>query len=795
MTLYNVVEKLKLLALKHPNVNSAYEGNIYDYMNANPQLKYATVVLTQQSHTQEEMYEHYNFNIFYVDRLSDNLEDNRLSIQSSGKSLLSNIIKAFCDEFDAEYERINFQPFTEKFADECAGVYATLSITMLKDIYCTEKYWDESWSTPLITIKNQNKNVEFTENGSYTIDFNAEKYTGLGKVSVEVNVPDLNGSFDDGYNEGKIDGREEGYTEGYIDGKEKGTEEGYSQGYTEGKTDGFEQGKDEGIAYQKTKLESISITENGTYSKEDGYNNITVNVPDLNGSFDEGYSVGYEDGVEEGITNAGAIIAETAQVMNITENGLYTTQYTKVEDFNPQITGYFEDGTPFYDYAHLTKKSFDTELKATLDSELELWWKPDFNYRYIMNMASIFSEKNRSFNIYIDNNGVICAQIGDSFATASGVDKKWYHFKLSTANGFWIDDVKVADMPKNGSVSSLYIASINLGYAASNANGYFGMVKFDGNTYIPTENGFVNYTTNTPLNVNTEGSYEFTGLPKFEGNLARTINVNVPIRLKGTNIKLGYSDFKEVPDFINFEGVTDMSEMFYSCSQLTTFSLDTSNVSDMGSMFYGCSSLTTISKLDTSNVTSMNNMFNYCTSLTTIPQLNTSNVTDMRSMLYNCSKLTTIPLLDTSNVSDMYQMFSNCGSLTTIPQLDTSNVTNMSQMFYGCTSLVSVPPLNASKVTYNMNYGIFGYSNMDKLTDFGGLIGLKASMAGSYSFDKVPNLTYESCINILNGLYDFTGNGEQPTSNEGKLKVHKNFLDKVGEEISIASIKGWTITA
>ena len=45
---------------------------------------------------------------------------------------------------------------------------------------------------------------------------------------------------------------------------------------------GYNQGKIDGINEQKSKLESINITENGTYSREDGYNHIEVNVPDLN---------------------------------------------------------------------------------------------------------------------------------------------------------------------------------------------------------------------------------------------------------------------------------------------------------------------------------------------------------------------------------------------------------------------------------------------------------------------------------------------------------------------------------
>ena len=47
---------------------------------------------------------------------------------------------------------------------------------------------------------------------------------------------------------------------------------------------GYNQGKIDGIEEQKSKLESINITENGTYTKEDGYNHIEVNVPTEGGA-------------------------------------------------------------------------------------------------------------------------------------------------------------------------------------------------------------------------------------------------------------------------------------------------------------------------------------------------------------------------------------------------------------------------------------------------------------------------------------------------------------------------------
>ena len=106
---------------------------------------------------------------------------------------------------------------------------------------------------------------------------------------------------------------------------------------------------------------------------------------------------------------------------------------------------------------------------------------------------------------------------------------------------------------------------------------------------------------------------------------------------------------------------------------------------------------------DTSNVTDMSNMFGSCSKLTTIPQLDTSNVTNMNSMFSSCTSLTSIPQLDTSNVTDMYSMFYYCYSLTSIPQLDTRNVTSMDSMFDYCPRLEEIHMINM-KVSFDIHY-------------------------------------------------------------------------------------------
>lgn len=586
------------------------------------------------------------------------------------------------------------------------------------------------------------------------------------------------------------------------------------------RNEGYADGKTDGINEQKSKLESIAITENGIYAKEDGYNSISVNVEGLNGDYDDGYNAGYDDA----LTNAG----ETAQVLNITQNGIYTTKYSEPDEANAQVTGYFDDNTPFYGYAHLTNHTIATGITPTKTSKVELWWRPDFNgsglYQYI------FANNSPLFN------GFSLKSEGEFFDVKFGnytknnvaeVEDKWYHIVVS-AEGLVIDGETITTLGTPTLFTAgtgLFINGDGVTLSPVCANGYFGMVKIDGKTLIPTEDGFIDYATNIPLKVYIDGEYDFVEKPTYEGNLIRTIRVNVAgggsgkinIFDYGMNLKL--STFTEIPEWIDFKGVTNWDYMFGECGQLETLRLiDSSSATTMIQAFNACSSLKTIELIDTSNVVSMDNMFNKCVSLTTIPLLNTSKVHSFNSMFngcsslmdiplidtssaefvsrmfQDCSKLTTIPLLDTSKAYSFDSMFKGCTSLTTIPQIDTSNALFMSNMFDGCVNLTSIPALDASEVMEISNF--FGAQELTQLTDFGGLTNLKASMNDDYGFVKTPNLSRLSITNIINKLYNFTLNGQTPSSTEGRLKVHPNFLNSLSSiELMMIKNKGWTITA
>ena len=206
---------------------------------------------------------------------------------------------------------------------------------------------------------------------------------------------------------------------------------------------------------------------------------------------------------------------------------------------------------------------------------------------------------------------------------------------------------------------------------------------------------------------------------------------------------------------------------------------------------------------DVSNVTNMSYMLSECKNLTDISALsnwNVSNVTTMSYLFNGCTNLSDISALsnwNVSNVTNISYLFNGCSNLTSVDlsNWDTSKVTNMSHLVYNISKFTTFGPIDCSSISSAGNYPLYLSSNSTSLVNLGGFLNMKTSWNNNYGLYRCPNLTYESCINVLNGLYDFTGNGLTPNSSQGQLKVNANFLTTVGDKISIGTDKGWTITS
>ncbi len=246
------------------------------------------------------------------------------------------------------------------------------------------------------------------------------------------------------------------------------------------------------------------------------------------------------------------------------------------------------------------------------------------------------------------------------------------------------------------------------------------------------------------INWQTDFEYEIQGdnivLRKYIGN-AEEVNIPSTATIDGVTytVKLNdncYAFFRNCKNTksisfskdIDTSNVTDMSEMFDTCRNLTDLDIsgfDTSNVTDMHFMFYDCRSLKSVdvSGFDTSNVTNMICMFFYCQNLTNldVSGFDTSQVTDMFNMFFGCRSLTNLDVsgFDTRNVTNMGAMFADCRELTSldVSGFDTSKVTNMLAMFCDCENVTNldVGGFNTSLVTNmsEMFRGCKGLTTLD----------------------------------------------------------------------------------
>ena len=244
--------------------------------------------------------------------------------------------------------------------------------------------------------------------------------------------------------------------------------------------------------------------------------------------------------------------------------------------------------------------------------------------------------------------------------------------------------------------------------------------------------------------------------------------------------------------------VYDMSNMFLSCSALYDVPhFDTHNVQVFNNFLNGCRALKHVPEFDTRSAIYMIGMFGQCVNLTEAPMLNTWNVMDMSTMFNGCKLLKTIPLYNTSNVTNFKSFVQACSSLETFPQIDTSAATNVGNMFMECVSLKNIPELDFSNVTSAAAiFGAAAAENMTAVTDMGGFknFGALPTLSGpsAQCFNKLPNLTYDSVMNIINNLYDRASAGYSVMA----LKMHINHLSMLSDdEIAIAVNKGWNLTA
>lgn len=135
MTLYDLVNQVEAVAKAQPSVATIVPQDVYD-INTTPNLKYGAFSWLHKQHStsaSDDMMT-YRFVFFYVDRLTAD-KANMLEVQSVGIETLDNICKTLYDS-GMDVSDYTFQPFNQRFTDDCSGVMCDVTIRIPKNGNC-----------------------------------------------------------------------------------------------------------------------------------------------------------------------------------------------------------------------------------------------------------------------------------------------------------------------------------------------------------------------------------------------------------------------------------------------------------------------------------------------------------------------------------------------------------------------------------------------------------------------------------------------------------------------------------
>lgn len=139
MKFKELINTIERAAKGQPAVHTIIKDDVYK-LNTLQDARYGVFAWTQNTHSGDITSSDvgFSFNLFYIDRLQKD-EGNLEDVYSTAVDVLVNIIRTLEAE-GIGIDTWQMQPFTQKFLDQCAGMYATITLSAMVDDTCEEIY-------------------------------------------------------------------------------------------------------------------------------------------------------------------------------------------------------------------------------------------------------------------------------------------------------------------------------------------------------------------------------------------------------------------------------------------------------------------------------------------------------------------------------------------------------------------------------------------------------------------------------------------------------------------------------
>ena len=143
MNFIQILNRLEAYSLSLPYVNDANLGDIYEYLNGKPNVKYASVNIDINQSTRNDNLTGYSVFVYYVDRLTED-KSNWKEIKTTADQVLNSIVNYAAQIGDVDDGWVvNY--FEQQFADNTAGgwVNFTLEVPNIIGDCLIDEYLDD----------------------------------------------------------------------------------------------------------------------------------------------------------------------------------------------------------------------------------------------------------------------------------------------------------------------------------------------------------------------------------------------------------------------------------------------------------------------------------------------------------------------------------------------------------------------------------------------------------------------------------------------------------------------------